>query len=1003
MAAEVAKRALSAENGPPAKLARLGDDVVAAMPSGANYIEANGKSCTHEVLWPPGVEGSTLPPQQRQGSPAREYPFQIDPFQQTAINALEAGHNVLVAAHTSAGKTVVAEYAFAMGLRWQLLQPVAAAYVEGCSGFALFTLYWHDGMRVVYTSPLKALSNQKYRELAQEFGDVGLMTGDVTINPHATCLVMTTEILRSMLYRGAEVVREVGLLVYDEVHYLRDAERGVVWEESIVLAPKACRMAFLSATIPNSAEFAGWVAATHGSPVHVVYTEYRPTPLQHYLFPAGLARLSHCRPSSVLFRCLQPNLYTHAAVTCLPRASRTAQQQQPPRAGEEARQSQAKTGPGSDIFRLVLMVMSRGYDPFIVFSFSKRECEGLALSLAGLDLNSGDEGRSWRGCSAWPPGRSACKLLRSPGLNAIDVLSEEDQRLPQIGALLPMLKRGIGVHHSGLLPILKEVVELLFQVRPADRAQGRSRPAAAGCCCACLAAWGGGPAQGAVCHRDLLHRAQHARQTVAFTRARKWDGGAYRWLRSGEYIQMSGRAGRRGLDDRGIVILMLDARMEPSTARDMVKGAADPLVSAFQLRYSQLLQLARTEGTTAEMLLQASFRQWQLRHALPQLEQRVAELSAARDAVAVPQEEQVTSFAELLQSRLRLAEALREAVADPAAALRFLQPGRLHQHQPGAGAAGSHGKAAAGRQQQGAGEPAAAGGVSGAGPEVLRRLSGREVGRLVSRLEAVEARLAAHALWGDAGLLPAWRRCRSGGAAGAARAARRELKAAQGLVLADELAARHRVLRRLGYLDAARAEQQSVRLALRAGMPCPHWPNCLPARCRSCAAAAAAVASGGLVTAKGRLAADLASGHDELVLAELLLGGAFAELSPDQLAPEALAGPLAALRKAARRVGTAAADAKLGVNVDEFVEKFRPELMEACGAWARGQRFADVLALAPDVFEGSLVRAVRRLEELMRQVSGALRGIGDNDLAGRFDDACARIKRDIIFAASLYL
>ena len=222
----------------------------------------DGKSCTHEVAWPPEANSvSYAPPPPRPGPPAREYPFSVDPFQQTAINCLEAGHSVLVAAHTSAGKTVVAEYAFAMALR--------------------------DKQRVVYTSPLKALSNQKYRELFEEFQDVGLMTGDVTINPNASCLVMTTEILRSMLYRGSEVVREVQLLVYDEIHYLRDAERGVVWEESIILAPKTARFAFLSATIPNALEFAEWIASIHRSPCHVVYTEYRPTPLQHYVFPSG--------------------------------------------------------------------------------------------------------------------------------------------------------------------------------------------------------------------------------------------------------------------------------------------------------------------------------------------------------------------------------------------------------------------------------------------------------------------------------------------------------------------------------------------------------------------------------------------------------------------------------------------------------------------------------------------------------------------------------------------
>lgn len=166
-----------------------------------------------------------------------------------------------MSAHTSAGKTVVAEYAIAMSLR--------------------------DGQRVIYTSPIKALSNQKFRELQAEFGDVGLMTGDVTINPSASCLVMTTEILRSMLYRGSEVMREVGWVVFDEIHYMRDKERGVVWEETIILLPDNVHFVFLSATIPNALQFAKWICQLHSQPCHVVYTDYRPTPLQHYLYPGG--------------------------------------------------------------------------------------------------------------------------------------------------------------------------------------------------------------------------------------------------------------------------------------------------------------------------------------------------------------------------------------------------------------------------------------------------------------------------------------------------------------------------------------------------------------------------------------------------------------------------------------------------------------------------------------------------------------------------------------------
>jgi ATP-dependent RNA helicase DOB1 len=128
------------------------------------------------------------------------------------------------------------------------------------------------------------LSNQKFRELQEEFGDVGLMTGDVTINPSATCLVMTTEILRSMMYRGSEIMREVAWVVFDEIHYMRDRARGVVWEETIILLPHKVRYVFLSATIPNAKQFAEWICRIHNQPCHIVYTDFRPTPLQHVSF-----------------------------------------------------------------------------------------------------------------------------------------------------------------------------------------------------------------------------------------------------------------------------------------------------------------------------------------------------------------------------------------------------------------------------------------------------------------------------------------------------------------------------------------------------------------------------------------------------------------------------------------------------------------------------------------------------------------------------------------------
>ncbi|KAJ0677215.1 putative RNA helicase [Helianthus annuus] len=226
------------------------------------------RTCVHEVAVPKGYTASkdetihgTLSDPVYNGEMAKTYPFVLDPFQQISVSCLERKESVLVSAHTSAGKTAVAEYAIAMAFR--------------------------DKQRVIYTSPLKALSNQKYRELSQEFSDVGLMTGDVTLSPNASCLVMTTEILRGMLYRGSEVLKEVAWVIFDEIHYMKDRERGVVWEESIIFLPPAIKMVFLSATMSNATEFAEWICNIHKQPCHVVYTDFRPTPLQHYVFPIG--------------------------------------------------------------------------------------------------------------------------------------------------------------------------------------------------------------------------------------------------------------------------------------------------------------------------------------------------------------------------------------------------------------------------------------------------------------------------------------------------------------------------------------------------------------------------------------------------------------------------------------------------------------------------------------------------------------------------------------------
>lgn len=199
--------------------------------------------------------------------PAYTWPFELDSFQKHAILHLERHESVFVAAHTSAGKTVVAEYAIALCAR--------------------------NMSKCIYTSPIKALSNQKFRDFRRTFEDVGLLTGDVQIRPEASCLIMTTEILRSMLYRGADLIRDVEWVVFDEVHYVNDAERGVVWEEVIIMLPAHVNIILLSATVPNTMEFADWVGRTKKKKVYVISTLRRPIPLEHFLYTGNSSKTSN--------------------------------------------------------------------------------------------------------------------------------------------------------------------------------------------------------------------------------------------------------------------------------------------------------------------------------------------------------------------------------------------------------------------------------------------------------------------------------------------------------------------------------------------------------------------------------------------------------------------------------------------------------------------------------------------------------------------------------------
>ncbi|XP_022723216.1 DExH-box ATP-dependent RNA helicase DExH9 [Durio zibethinus] len=952
--------------------------------------------CVHDVSYPEGYVPSTssteLP---KDCKPAKEFPFTLDPFQSEAINCLDNGQSVMVSAHTSAGKTVVALYAIAMSLR--------------------------NNQRVIYTSPIKALSNQKYREFKQEFSDVGLMTGDVTIDPNASCLVMTTEIWRSMQYKGSEIVREVAWIVFDEVHYMRDRERGVVWEESIVMAPKNSRFVFLSATVPNAKEFADWVAKVHKQPCHIVYTDYRPTPLQHYIFPAGGDGLFLVVDEKGKFR---EDSFQKALNALVP----TSESDRKKDNGKSKKGLlMGKVNEQSDIFKLVKMIIQRQYDPVIIFSFSKRECEFLAMQMARMDLNDDDE-------------KGNIEIIF---WSAMDMLSDDDKKLPQVSNMLPLLKRGIGVHHSGLLPILKEVIEILFQ-------EGLIK---------CLFAT-----------ETFSIGLNMPAKTVVFTNVRKFDGDKFRWISSGEYIQMSGRAGRRGIDARGICILMVDERMEPSTAKMMLKGNADSLNSAFHLSYNMLLNQLRCEDADPESMLRNSFYQFQADRAIPDLEKQVKALEEERDSMIIEEEDSLKNYYNLIQQYKSLKNDIRDIVYSPKYCLPYMKSGRpvcikciddekspsfsIEDHATWGVLMDFHrvksaieddasrrpedasyaldiltrcavSKDGLGKKQikivplKEPGEPLVVSvplsqvtSLSSARlniPKDLLPLEARENAlkklsefisryangmpldpeemniqsnsykKAVRRLEALENLFEKHEI-AKSPLIEQKLKLlnRKEELTAKVRSIKKTMRSSTVLAFKDELKARKRVLRRLGYIT-----------------------------------------SDDVVELKGKVACEISSA-DELTLTELMFSGVLKDVKAEEMVSllscfvwqerlqdaakprEELELLFTQLQDTARRIAKAQLECKVQIDVESFVSSFRPDIMEAVYAWAKGSKFYEIMEIT-QVFEGSLIRAIRRLEEVLQQLILAAKSIGETELESKFEEAVSKIKRDIVFAASLYL
>jgi hypothetical protein len=351
-------------------------------------------------------------------NPAIRYPFELDDFQKQAVARLERSECIFVAAHTSAGKTVCAEYAIALARKH-------------CT-------------RAIYTSPIKALSNQKYRDFKDNFGeDVGLITGDLQIGADSSCLIMTTEILRSMLYRGADLIRDIEWVIFDEVHYINDTERGVVWEEVIIMLPQYVNMIFLSATTPNTIEFSDWIGRTKRKPVHVIRTDYRPVPLSHHLWAGQQLHKIMEGKSGFLDKG-----YSDAAKDLLP-ASVTAQSKDKkggtgsakakPQGAVSHRLSRGskdsswqQQGNKGNWQSLIKFLDREGLTPTVIFSFSKKKCEEIANMLRTLDLNTAVE-------------RNAAHMF---AMQTMARLSPNDASLPQVLQTCEMVKRGIGVVSS---------------------------------------------------------------------------------------------------------------------------------------------------------------------------------------------------------------------------------------------------------------------------------------------------------------------------------------------------------------------------------------------------------------------------------------------------------------------------------------------------------------------------------------------------------------------------
>ena len=520
--------------------------------------------------------------------PAIEYKFPLDPFQQHAVAAISRDENVLVTAKTGSGKTLVGEYQIAHSLK--------------------------KGKRVFYTTPIKSLSNQKYHDLKQMFPSVGIMTGDIKFRPDADVVIMTTEILRNLLFKRDSSTKELGItanlslenldaVVFDECHYINDKDRGAVWEETMILLPQEVNLVLLSATIEAPELFASWLGELKQKAIHLISTQYRIVPLQHGMMKGS--EIMTVMDSKDRF-----DIPTYKAWLAWREGQKKADEDHKDRVADRRRGGYddgpvARGAAGTKSYKhqmneLVGQLDEKGLLPALFFVFSRKGCERFAANVEHTLLDSSDT--------------ASVKHILDFHLHRYgDAL----QRLPQYHTLRALLERGIAFHHSGLMSVLKEAVEILFSkgfvkllFATETFAVGINMPT----------------------------------KTVVFTGYRKYDDVAngMRILRTDEYIQMAGRAGRRGKDDKGLVLYLPDREAEAAEdVRQMMTGSKPTFQSRMTFHYDFLLKTLQSGCLNWLSLMRQSY--WFKRHELyvDELKADMAKIVAKMEAAPLKPEEVV--------------------------------------------------------------------------------------------------------------------------------------------------------------------------------------------------------------------------------------------------------------------------------------------------------------------------------------------------------------------------